>query len=288
MPTAAMIFAAALWASSWVVNKSVLPFIGPSEAVSARFALAALVLWALVVLGGDLRAMRRVGLRPLLMGLLEPGLAGLLITWGMTMTSALSATVFLSLMPVLMPLLGRLVLGEAVRPVVYIGTAIAFAGTALLLMGQIGHGGGSALGNLIVALGVLTLCVNQLLARRVAQAYGRPLVVTAWQLTVSAALALAVMLTLERPAQPYAGADAAVWSSLAFMAIAGTCATFLIYNYALRHIPVGRISLFICLIAPFSAPMAAQYLGTQVTVLDYTAIAIVLAGVLLPSWWVKR
>ena len=218
------------------------------------------------------------------MGLLEPGLAGLLITWGMTMTSALSATVFLSLMPVLMPLLGRLVLAEAVRPVVYLGTAIAFAGTALLLYGQAGHGGGSALGNLIVALGVLTLCVNQLLARRVAQAYGRPLVVTAWQLTVSAALALGVMLTLERPAQPYAGADATVWSSLAFMAIAGTCVTFLIYNYALRHMAVGRISLFICLIAPFSAPMAAWYLGTSVTALDYAAIAIVLAGVLLPSW----
>ncbi|HJM52220.1 MAG TPA: DMT family transporter [Alphaproteobacteria bacterium] len=283
MPTAAMILAAALWASSWVVNKSVLPFIGPSEVVSGRFAIAAIVLWVLVVLSGDLRAMRQVGWRPLLMGLLEPGLAGLLITWGMTMTSALSATVFLSLMPVLMPLLGRLVLGEALRPVVYIGTAIAFAGTALLLHGQAGHGGGSALGNFIVGLGVLTLCVNQLLARRVAQAYGRPLLVTAWQLTVSAALALLVMLTLERPEAPYAGADAMVWSSIAYMALLGTCGTFLIYNYALRHIPVGRISLFICLIAPLSAPMAAWYLGTQVTALDYTAIVIVLAGVLLPN-----
>jgi drug/metabolite transporter (DMT)-like permease len=182
-----------------------------------------------------------------------------------------------------MPLLGRLVLGEALRPVVYLGTAIAFAGTALLLQGQAGHGGGSALGNFIVALGVLTLCVNQLLARRVAQAYGRPVVVTAWQLTVSAALALVAMLTLERPAQPYAGADAFVWSSIAYMAIVGTCGSFLIYNYALRHLPVGRISLFISLIAPLAAPMAAWYLGTQVTVLDYAAIAVVLFGVLLPS-----
>jgi drug/metabolite transporter (DMT)-like permease len=57
----------------------------------------------------------------------------------------------------------------------------------------------------------------------------------------------------------------------------------LIYNYALRHLPVGRISLFISLIAPLAAPMAAWYLGTQVTVLDYAAIAVVLFGVLLPS-----
>ncbi len=279
-----MILAAALWASSWVANKSVLPFVGPSEAMSARFGLAALLLWGVVVLSGDLRAMRQVGWRPLLMGLLEPGLAGLLITWGLTKTSALSATVFLSLMPVLMPLLGRLVLGEAVRPVVYLGTVVAFGGTALLLHGQAGHGGGSALGNFIVALGVLTLCVNQLLARRVAQAYGRPLLVSAWQLTVAAALALGVMLIVERPVHPYAGADAVVWSSLVYIGIVGTCCTFLLYNYALRHLPVGRISLFVCLVTPLSAPMAAWYLGTEVTALDYTAIAVVLAGVLLPSW----
>ncbi|MDP7603181.1 MAG: DMT family transporter [Alphaproteobacteria bacterium] len=288
MPTAAMILATAFWASSWVANKSVLSFIGPAETVTARFTLAALVLWVLVMLSGDLRAMRRVGFRPLLMGLLEPGLAGLLITWGLTMTSALSATVFLSLMPVLMPLLGRLVLGEAVRPVIYLAAAIAFVGTALLLWGQAGHGGGSAWGNFIVALGVLTLCLNQLLARRVAQAYGRPVVVSAWQLTAAAVLALLVMLTVERPADPYAGANAVVWSSLAYIAIVGTCCTFLLYNYALRHMPVGRISLFVCLVTPLSAPMAAWYLGTRVTVLDYTAITVVLAGVLLPSWRIRE
>jgi drug/metabolite transporter (DMT)-like permease len=81
------------------------------------------------------------------------------------MTSPVSGSVFWGLTPLIVPLLGRVVLGERIEVVVLIAAAIAFAGTLTLVWGQSHHGGGSVLGDLFVTSGVLASAVNALLAR---------------------------------------------------------------------------------------------------------------------------
>src|SRR5262249_44040209 len=108
----AMLAAVGLWSSATPATKLAVAEIAVAEFVALRLALAALALWLIVALTGANARLGRVGWRPLLMGVLEPGLVTLVVSLGLTMTSPVNGSVFWSLTPLLMPVLGYFVLGE--------------------------------------------------------------------------------------------------------------------------------------------------------------------------------
>lgn len=284
-----MLLATLFWSSTLIGNKILVDHLAISEVVLTRFGLAALLLWVMVALSGEILQVRRAGPRPVLMGLLEPGLTSVLFIWGQSYTSAAHATVFWALMPVMMPVLGRVVLGEALRPVLMVAAFLALCGTLILLFGG-KDDGGSLKGDLLCILGVLCGCANQLLARRVAQSQGKPMMTTALQLTSGALLALAILLLIERPEEIRAiDQRGGVLALMLYLGFVASALPFFLYNYALRHIPVGRISLFPPLVAPMGAAMAVVFLGEPLTANILLAIAIILFAVFLPYLpWFRR
>ena len=166
LATLAMLGAVLLWSSATPSTKFALAEIAVAEFVMLRLALAGCALWLIVLATRTPANLRSVGWRPLVMGLLEPGLVTLLVAIGLTMTSPVSGSVFWSLTPLLMPVLGRVVLGEPIEAMVLFAAVLAFGGTMILVWGQAQHGGGSMIGDLFVASGVLASAINGLLARR--------------------------------------------------------------------------------------------------------------------------
>jgi drug/metabolite transporter (DMT)-like permease len=240
-------------------------------------------LW-LIVLATRTRAhLRHVGWRPLVMGLLEPGLVSLLISVGLTMTSPVSASVFWALTPLIVPILGRVVLGEQIEIVVMMAAGIAFGGALLLVWGQGHHGGGSVLGDIFVAGGVLASAVNALISRRNAQAGAHPLVTSSWQLT--SACCMAALLWLLAPPIGARATDASAVSIaiLLYLGLVVSVGVYILSNYAVRHLPVGRMSLLGCLTAPLGAAMSSVFLGTKVSTFDLLAIGLVICAVALPT-----
>src|SRR5215471_14141111 len=147
LPTLAMLGAVFLWSSATPGTKRALSEIALADFVIIRLSLAAVALWLIVLATRTSASLLRAGWRPLVMGLLEPGLVTLLVSFGLTMTSPVSGSVFWALTPLIMPILGRIVLGERIEPVVLLAAAIAFGGTLILVWGQRHHGGGSLLGD---------------------------------------------------------------------------------------------------------------------------------------------
>jgi drug/metabolite transporter (DMT)-like permease len=246
LPTLAMLAAVFLWSSATPASKFVLLEVPPAEFVMLRLSLAAVALWLVVLtLRPDVR-LRNVGWRPLAMGLLEPGLVTVLIAIGLTMTSPVSGSVFWGLMPLLMPLLARVVLGE-----------------------------------IIVASGVLASAFNGLIARRNALAGANPLVTTSWQLT--SACAVAALLLLIMPASRTVDANPQSIGVLVYLGLVVSAGVYILSNYAMRHLPVGRISLLGCLTAPLGAMLSALFLGTHVSALDVFAVGLVIVAVALPG-----
>ncbi|MCY4498637.1 MAG: EamA family transporter, partial [Rhodospirillaceae bacterium] len=201
----------------------------------------------------------------------------------LTLSSAVSGAVLLSTQPILMPLLGWLVLRESIRGSVVAGAVVAFAGAILLVHGQEDHGGGSMLGDVFLTIGVLIICGAQLIARRIAQVHGRAMAVTSIQLTMAALVGLFVMIAVERPTPPFVDMDPKVVLTLLYLGVIGSTGPFFLYNYALRFLTVGMVSLILTLIGPLGALMSWLYLGTEVTLLDWIAISVVVIGVLLPT-----
>ncbi|HEU0158163.1 MAG TPA: DMT family transporter [Hyphomicrobiaceae bacterium] len=279
----AMLGAVCLWSSATPVTKLAVAEIAVGEFVTLRLALAAAALWLIVAVTGAKAHLRGVGWRPLVMGLLEPGLVTLVVSVGLTMTSPVNGSVFWSLTPLLMPLLGYLVLGERLELAVLAAAAMAFAATMLLVWGQNQHGGGSWLGDMFVAGGVIASAVNALLARRTAQAGANPLVTSCWQLTAGAMLAALLAAFLPATGAHVFDASRPALLSLVYLGLVVSGGVFILSNYALRHLPVGRAGLFSCLVGPVGTAMAALLLGTELSSLDLVALAMVVGAVLLPS-----
>lgn len=278
-----MLGAVLLWSSATPTMKFALAEIAAGEFVLLRLALAAFALWLLVLATRTPARLRGVGWRPLVMGLLEPGLVTILVATGLTMTSPVSASVFWSLLPLLMPLLGRFVLGEPLELIILLAAVFAFVGTIILMWGQAHHGGGSALGDLFVASGVLTSAISGLLARRNAQTGANPLATSSWQLTAGCAVTAALWLGLSGSGRHAHDASVQSLAALIYLGLVVSVGVYILSNYATGHIPVGRMSLLTCLGAPVGTAISMIFLGTQVSVLDVAGIAIVVFAVALPS-----
>ena len=283
MPVSALILASAFWASTMIANKSIVDALLLSEIVSGRFAIGALTMWSIALLAGQGRNLKAIGWGPVLLGILDPGIAAVFMVWGLSLSSAVSGTVLLSTQPILMPLLGWLVLRESVSASVVAGAVVALIGAVLLVYGQEDHGGGTPLGDMLLTIGVLVICGAQLIARRIAQVHGRAMAVTSVQLTMAAVVGLIVMVAVDRPANPFSNMDTNVVLTLLYLGVIGSTGPFFLYNYALRYLTVGMVSLLLTLIAPLGALMSWLYLGTEVSLLDWIAIGIVVFGVLLPT-----
>lgn len=283
LATLAMMGAVLLWSSATPSTKFALAEIAVAEFVMLRLALAGCALWLIVLATRTPANLRSVGWRPLVMGLLEPGLVTLLVAIGLTMTSPVSGSVFWSLTPLLMPVLGRVVLGERIEAMVLFAAVLAFGGTMILVWGQAQHGGGSMIGDLFVASGVLASAINGLLARRNAQAGANPLVTSSWQLTSGCAVVAPLLLVLPSSgAHPHEASVQAI-GVLLYLGLVVSVGVYILSNYATRHLPVGRMSLLGCLVAPVGTAISAVLLGTHVSALDIAGISVVVLAVALPS-----
>lgn len=283
MPALAMVLASACWASTVIANKSIIDLLAVTEITSMRFLIGAAMMFLLAAMAGQFARIRKVGPGPILMGFLEPGGASLFMVWGVAHTSAISTSVIMSTIPILMPVLGWAVLREPMRVCVLIGATIAVAGTILLVQGQSVHAGGDMKGDLLVLIGVLFVCANQLVARRVAQAHRSAVAVSALQLSAAALLSMAVLVMIERPPVYLAHFDGETASTVVFIGFVGGAVPFLLHNFSLRYMPVGQVALFVTLIAPLGAVMAWAYLDTPVTGTDVLAIGMVVFGVAMPT-----
>jgi drug/metabolite transporter (DMT)-like permease len=278
-----MLAAVFLWSSATPASKFVLEEMPAAEFVVLRLSLAAVALWLIVVAMRPDARLRVVGWRPLVMGLLEPGLVTFLISLGLTMTSPVSASVFWGVTPLITPLLGRILLGEPIEPVVLAAAVVAFGGIATLAWGQSHHGGGSLIGDALVGGGVLASVFNGLIARRNAQAGASPLVTASWQLTTACCVSSLLLLAMPAQGPVLAGVGNTALGMLVYLGLIVSAGVYILSNYAVRHIPVARMSLLGCLTAPLGAALSALFLGTEVSALDTAAIALVIGAVALPT-----
>ena len=75
---------------------------------------------------------------------------------------------------------------------------------------------------------------------------------------------------------------------LLYLGLVVSVGVYILSNYAVRHLPVGRMSLLGCLTAPLGAMLSALLLGTQVSTLDIIAVGLVIFAVALPSLVQRR
>ncbi len=213
---------------------------GPATIVWVRMAVTVALLAPLAL--RDLRsgALPRSASDWLVVGLSGLLLAAHFLTWTASLrhTSVASSVLLVSLHPVLVAVLGRRLLGEAISPRLVAGLALALVGTAITAAGDLRVSGEALGGDLLAIAGSVTFAGYLLVGRRVRSRYGAAgYSVPVYLVVAIVAVALAPLTGSAVVPQPR--------TLLACVGLAVVCTVLghTVFNWTLRHVRAVVVSL---------------------------------------------
>ena len=255
------------------------------DLMAVRFSLAFILMLIFALLMRVDLSIKKIGLTPFLMGLLNPFLVTLSFHIGLLLTSPVSGVALISTLPIWQPFVARVFLKEKIEIKVIIGAFITIIGTLILLSTQKKIGGGNYLGDFIIFLGMMCVSINEVLGRRFMQTKVNQLGVNTFQYMIGAILSI-LILFIVWPDSSFTYNNYLNFSPPVLAAITLSFITFgayLFYNFALRRAPIGRISLMYPLTGPIGATMSWIVLGSTISINIFISLIIILVGTIIPQ-----
>jgi O-acetylserine/cysteine efflux transporter len=278
-PLAALVLASALWGGAVAGTKYALRAFDPVTLLSVELVAATAALWVVLLIRGY---------RPppswpvaVLLGLLEPALAYLGETFGLSLTSAADGAIISGLESALVVILAALVLGEAISRAAALAIALGLGGLVVLTSGG-GHS--TAVGDLLIAGGMVSAGLYSVVGERLADGgmvgaglgdgapkhfpdAGDALSLTTWQFTAATAVALAVATAhwIASPGRLPAAVAPQYWLAAAAVGVGGFGLSFLIYNTVISAVDAGWAAIVLNLIPAFGLLSSVIFLGEDPT-----------------------
>ncbi len=283
---AALVVAAAMWGVATSGTKYALAGFAPLTLLAVQLAAATVVLWIVLALRGlrsgtGWRPVRWTPAQwrlPLVLGLLEPALAYVADTVGLSRTSAANASVIIGLESTFVVLLAAVFLRERITRNLTLAVVAGLLG--LIALEQVSWLTGPGMGDLLVLGGALSAAGYTIVARRVDEDCDA-LALTARQFSVAALIVV--------PAAVFAwtsGSEAVpthvatrMWVAAALVGILGFALSFLIYNWAIVVVEAGSAAVIINLIPAFGLITAVLWLGEELTTARLLGAGLITASV---------
>jgi drug/metabolite transporter (DMT)-like permease len=282
---AAMALTMVLWGVSFVASKVILSEITPLTYMGVRFLLASLAFGGIVLVRGFPRFSRRYHLLVAATALAEPVAYFLFESYGLTMTSATTASLIIATIPLVVIVFAHIFLGEPISRGTSLAVVLSIVGVAALVIGA-DHGGDlqrsirrELTGVLLIVGAVVSAATYITLARyigRTSDSVGLTIVQTWW-----GGLVFGLIWVAQPSASRIVTLSPVGWVSLTFLVFGATIAAFLLYNWALRHETAGRAALYINGIPVVTAITAWIVLGERLTVVQLAGAVCVVVAVRL-------
>jgi drug/metabolite transporter (DMT)-like permease len=274
-----------IWGSTWLAIKVGLRDLPPISFAGIRFALAALLLFAIVAARGLRLPWAARDWRLLLWtGLLSITVNYALVFWAELHISSGLAAVLNATIPLFgLPLAHRMLAAEPMTTPKVSGVVLGVLGMAIVFGSELG---GNSLMAAWASAGVLVASLAGAQAGVLVKARGThldPAVLAGVQMAFGAVPLLFGGALLEGNPLRLAWTPAAV-TSLAYLTVVGSVVAFLIYYWLIRHIEVTRV-LLIPLITPLVAVgLGYVFLDERVAWGAAVGGAAILGGVALAVW----
>ncbi|HKV39944.1 MAG TPA: DMT family transporter [Blastocatellia bacterium] len=234
-----------IWGSNYVVIKYALEDILPINFTALRFAIASIVMLALMRASG-----RNLKLEPgdfwklFALGIVSNVLYQVLFMEGMKRSRAGNASLILATVPIFTALIGRLRRSEFFTPRAVIGLILAFGGLALIVSAaRTGHEAGDSLvGHGLLLLGATCWATYTAATRRFVQTYGAIKATTVIMLCGTPVLLLVSMPGLIE--QNWRAIRLVSWAGVLFSAFLAIALSYVIWNYGIHKIGSTRTSIY--------------------------------------------
>jgi O-acetylserine/cysteine efflux transporter len=260
-PVPALILASAMWGGAVSAVKFALGGFDALTLLTIELLAATTVLWAALIVGGYRPP--RSWTVAVVLGVLEPGLSYLLEATGLTQTGAVDGSLISGLEPALVVLLAALLLGEAIGISAVVAIVVGLGGVALIMDSG---GAASAIGDLLLAAGVLAASLYSIVAKRFDDD-SDALAVTVGQFTAASILCTSILAgrTAVTGAMPHLTAASGYWVVAVAVGVLGFGASFLIYNRVLFTCDAGWTAIVLNLIPVFGLLAAVGVLGERLS-----------------------
>ncbi len=211
-------------------------------------------------------------------------LFSILMLYGVSMTSAVSAGVIMASIPAVVAIMSWAFLRERVPPRVWGAVACAAAGIALLALGRADSGAGGArswLGNLLVFGAVLCEASYAVIGKKLTGSIGPrriTAVVNLWGLALMTPFGLYQAWHFD-----FGAPGPGTWALLLFYSLAASVWSVWLWMTGLRTLPAALAGVFTVMLPVSAAAVGVLVLNEPFGMPQATAFALALAGVLLAT-----
>ncbi len=277
---AALIF---IWAANFSVVKFALRDFSPLAFNGLRFALASLLLWCSVRLGGRHTAIERRHWPALvLLGLLGNTVYQVLFIFGISWTLAGNASLMLATTPVFTTLLSVLFRQERIGSVASAGVALSVAGIGLVVWGStqtVSFGAGTIRGDLTMLTAAAAWSAYTVGSAPLVRSYGALPVTAITMWTGALGLLLVSIPALVR--QNWAAVRPASLLALFFSGAFAIAIAYFIWYYSIRRLGNTRTAVYANSIPIVALAIAWLTLGEVPTTLQLLGAGSIVAGTIL-------
>lgn len=267
-----------IWGSTWLAIKFGLDGVPPFLGAGLRFALAAAVLWTLVLWSKVPWRLSAEGRRAApVAGVLGFGVCYALVYWAETRVSSGLVAVLHALVPLVVAVLTAFVVKtEVLTRRKSLGIAIGTFGVVLLFWPEKGVAavdGWGLLAALVAGVGAgCNLVVQSLFSKK-----DDARALNAWGMSIGAAILLALSFALERGTPvTWTAANA---GALIYLSLAGSVVAFLGYYRLIRLLPATQVSLITLIFPAVALLLGWLVLGETIGPKGVFGIVLIMGGV---------
>lgn len=277
----------ACWGLATVMSKHVLGDIPPITLLALQLFTSVIFLWFVVNIRHRMRNAanqfspiwaRSNMLKSAWLGILEPGMAYVLIILGLSRTSASNSSLLTVLEPVGVLLLAALLLRERLKLSVFVLAILGCIGMSLVAGQHVFEGNRSSLiGDGLIVLGTLMSSLYVVLTRRVIL-HADPLMLTAMQQTLGFLFVLCVWfaVALGNESTLLTQVPLSSWLWAIGSGIVQYSLAFWFYWTGAKNVSAGLSSVFLMLIPVFGVGGAYLFLGEQLSLWQWAGAGLIL------------
>lgn len=270
---------AALWGASFLFMRVAVPAFGPLAMVEMRVAIAALVLFAIVMRRAQTGAMLAHWRTLLVVGAVNSAIPFALFGYALLSLSAGFGSILNATAPLFGAVIAFLWLHERLPPARVAGLFVGFAGVALLVWGKPAfHAGGDAWAVVAILCACLAYGVGPNYIKRNLPGVSPLIIATGSQ--IAAAVLLLPLAVMEWPAQ-LPGLIA--WLAVTALAVACTALAYILYFRLIANVGPTRAIAVTFLIPAFGMLWGVLFLGESVTFGMLAGCAVILVGTALAT-----
>jgi drug/metabolite transporter (DMT)-like permease len=264
-PSAVLVWSAlgvvyVVWGSTYLAIRVMVEDIPPLLGAGARFAIAGVVMLAvLAALGRRCALDRRTAAGAAVVGLLLPAGGNGLVTVAEQDVPSGLASLLIATVPLWVVVLRLAVGRERVAPASIAAVVLGFAGVAVLLAPGARPAGAATTGVLLCLVAAASWATGSFLAPRLALPEDG-LVSTGWQMVFGGAGLLVGAVLAGEPGELDLGATSGdSLLAFAFLVVFGSWLAYAVYGWLLQHAPISQVATY-----AYVNPVVAVFLGWAV------------------------